>query len=307
LHLRISCSTVQPLSFCNQIEEVLMTRSQQIFTVVGATSDSGRVVAQRLREAGHTVRPVSRQHGVSLDDAAALRRSFEGAFGAYLMMPFDLQAPDLHTRERELCAYLGNAVGGAGLRRVVVLSGLSADLKRGSSLGAALLEETVTRLGIPELVFLRAGWFMENFIKGLNFPAQVDSGTFAAPFRPDRPMPMVSAADVGRRAADLLMADDAGDRTQELLGARSYTMEEATAVMAAACGRPDVRYQRVELPDARAGMLAAGMSESFADAVLETARSFNDNEPWGRQQRTPDSATATTLEQWASEHMGVAR
>lgn len=284
-----------------------MTRGQKILTVVGATSDAGRIVAQQLREAGHTVRSVSRHHGVSLDDAATLRRSFEGAFGAYLMMPFDLQASDLHTRERELCTQLGDAVRGTGLRRVVVLSGLSADLKRGSSLGAALLEETVAPLGIPELVFLRAGWFMENFVKGLNFPAQAESGTFATPFRPDRPMPMVSAEDVGRRAADLLMADDAGERIQELLGARNYTMEEATAVMAAACGRPAVRYQQVELRDARAGMLAAGMSESFADAVLDTARSFNDDEPWGRQQRTPDSTTATTLEQWAGEHMGVPR
>ena len=281
-------------------------RSPQIFTVVGATSDTGRVVAEQLRAAGHTVRPVSRQHGVSLDDAAALRRSFEGAFGAYVMMPFDLQAADLHAREREICAHLGTAMRDAGLRRVVVLSGLSADLKRGSSLGAALLEDAVAVLGIPELVSLRAGWFMENFVKGLDFLAQADSGTFVAPFRPDRPMPMVTAADVGRRAADLLMADDAGERTQELLGARSYTMEEATAVMAAACGRPSVRYQQVELPVARASMLAAGMSESFVDAVLDTARSFNDNEPWGRQQRGADSATATPLEQWAGEHFGIA-
>jgi uncharacterized protein YbjT (DUF2867 family) len=280
-----------------------MTQRIRRFTVVGATSDTGRVVARQLAGAGHTVQPVSRQLGVSLDDPIALRSAFEGAFGAYLMMPFDLQAPDLHARERELCTQLATAVKDAGLQRVVVLSGLSADLKRGSSLGAALLEDAVAPLGIPELVFLRAGWIMENFAKGLNFPAQAASGVFATPFEPLRPLPMVSAEDVGRRAAELLLADRAGERVQELLGARSYTMAQATAVMAEATGRTGVRYQQVPLHDARDGMLAAGMSASFADAVLETARSFNAGQPWGHQQRTPRNTTATTLERWAAEHL----
>lgn len=281
-----------------------MTGTRRTFTVVGATSDTGRVVAQRLEGAGQIVRPVSRHHGVSLDDPAALRHAFEGAFGAYLMMPFDLTAPDLHSRERDLCRQLAQAMEGAGLKRVVVLSGLSADLKRGSSLGAALLEDSVAALGLPEVVFLRAGWFMENFAKGLNFLAQADTGTFCTPFQAHRPLPMVSAEDVGLRAAELLMADHPGERVQELLGARSYTMAQATSVMAEATGRSSVRYLQVPMPDARAGMLAAGLSASFADAVLDTARSFNDGDPWGGQQRTPRSTTATTLEHWAREHLG---
>jgi uncharacterized protein YbjT (DUF2867 family) len=220
-----------------------------------------------------------------------------------MMMPFDLAAPDLHARERELCARLKQAMRGVGLQRVVVLSGLSAELKRGSSLGAALLEDEIAQLGIPELVFLRAGWFMENFSKGLNFLAQAEGGTFATPFRGDRPLPMVSAEDVGYRAAELLTTDDPGDRVQELLGPRSYTMVEATAVMADAIGLPGVRYHQVALDEARAGMRASGMSASFADAVLETARSFNNDEPWGKQHRTRNSTTPTTLEQWARKHL----
>ena len=273
------------------------------FTVAGATSDTGRVVQRLLEEAGHNVRPVARRHGVSLDDKAGLARAFAGAWGAYLMMPFDLAAQNLHARERELCSSFAQAIRGSGLRRVVVLSGLSADLKRGSSLGAALLEDAIAPLGIPEVVFLRAGWFMENFAKGLDFAGQAASGVFATPFRADRPMPMVSAEDVGRRAAELLMSDEPGERIEELLGARDYTMADAAAVMSEAMGRAGVRYQQVPLRDARAGMVSAGMSESFADAVLETARSFNDNEPWGRQVRTARNTTASTLEQWSRQHL----
>jgi hypothetical protein len=56
-------------------------------------------------------------------------------------------------------------------------------------------------------------------------------------------------------------------------------------------------------------MLAAGMSPSFADAVLETARSFNEGEPWGSQPRTARNTTPTTLAHWARQafSLGQAR
>jgi uncharacterized protein YbjT (DUF2867 family) len=279
-----------------------MAVSKKTFCVVGAGGDAGSHVARRLEAAGHAVRPVSRRAGVSLDDAVALRDAFSGAFGAYVMMPFDLGAPDLHQRERELCARVADAVRGAGLLRVVVLSGLSADLRRGSSLGAALLEDAMAALDIPQLVLLRAGWFMENFAKGLDFAAQAAGGTFATPFSPDRPMPMVSAADVGHRAADILMADDPGERIQELRGARDYTMEEATGIMAQAMRRGSVRYQQVPLAQALEGMMAAGLSKSFAApglTAVEAASGFDD----GGGTRTPANTTPTSLEQWAREHL----
>lgn len=45
----------------------------------------------------------------------------------------------------------------------------------------------------------------------------------------------------------------------------------------------------------------AGMSPGFADAVLETARSFNEGEPWGLQPRTVYNITPTTLADWARQ------
>jgi uncharacterized protein YbjT (DUF2867 family) len=113
---------------------------------------------------------------------------------------------------------------------------------------------------------------------------------------------VVSAADVAARAAELLQADALpAEPVQELLGAADLSMAEATAVMAQAIGRPGVRYEQLPLADARAGMLAAGMSPSFADAVLETARSFNEGEPWGSQPRTARNTTPTTLAHWARQ------
>ncbi|WP_369660173.1 NmrA family NAD(P)-binding protein [Variovorax sp. V15] len=276
------------------------TRKTSTYAVVGATSDVGKAVVGGLQAAGHHVRPVSRSAGVSLDDAAALRQVFAGVDGAFLMVPFDLQAADLHAREREIGANLARAVKEASVRRVVLLSGLSAHLRKGSSLGAALLEQGLDELHIPELVHLRAGFFMENFRKGLDFASQAGIGFFGTMFRGDLPMPMVSAADVGDRAVRLL-TDEAATltRVHELHGGGDYTMAQATAILGAAIGKPKVQYVQVPHQDALASMLGAGMSPSFAEAVLETARSFNEQEGWALEARSPRNTSSTTLEQWA--------
>lgn len=70
-----------------RIEGASKTVGRKTFTVVGAAGDAGNAVVQHLEAAGHAVRPVSRRAGVPLDNPAALRGAFSGAFGAFVMMP----------------------------------------------------------------------------------------------------------------------------------------------------------------------------------------------------------------------------
>ena len=172
--------------------------------VVGATSEVGRVAARKLTHQGHTIRGVARSLGVSLTDAGAVDRAFQGADSAYLMIPFAMGVEDLHQFERQIASRIVEAITRSGVSRVVLLSGLNAHLKMGTSLGAAEMEERLDELGLPELIHLRAGFFNENFIKGMGFVEQAASGVFATPFRGDIAMPMIAARDIGERAADLL-------------------------------------------------------------------------------------------------------
>ncbi len=182
--------------------------SKRKVVVVGATSDVGRVVAQELTARGHEVRGIARSLGTSLTDRVALDRAFRDADSAYVMIPFDIQVPDLHRFERQIASNLIASIKQYEIRRVVLLSGLNAHLKMGTSLGAAEMEDRLEALKLPELVRLRAGFFNENFVKGMAFAAQAASGVFASPFRGDLPMPMIAAHDIGERAAELL--DSAG-------------------------------------------------------------------------------------------------
>ncbi|MET3597085.1 MULTISPECIES: hypothetical protein [Mesorhizobium] len=94
--------------------------------VVGATSEVGAAASARLQQQGHLVRGVARSLGVALSDRGALNRTFAGADSAYLMIPFDVQARDLHRFQRDIGNRLAEAISASGVRRVVLLSGLNA-------------------------------------------------------------------------------------------------------------------------------------------------------------------------------------
>jgi uncharacterized protein YbjT (DUF2867 family) len=275
--------------------------------VVGATSEVGAAASARLQQHGHVARGVARSLGVALSDQDGLNRAFAGADSAYLMIPFDVQARDLHRFERDIGHRLADAISASGVRRVVLLSGLNAHLKMGTSLGAAEMEARLEALGLDELVHLRAGFFNENFVKGMGFVEQSASGVFATPFRGDLPMPLIAARDVGERVADLLTTEDwPRDRVIELHGGGNYTLRKATEILGSAIGR-EVTYQTVPYPDARAGMIESGMSASFADALIETATSFNNGERWALEAPGPRNTTPTTLERWAESVFGASR
>ncbi|TPL96118.1 NmrA family NAD(P)-binding protein [Mesorhizobium sp. B2-3-10] len=267
--------------------------------VIGATNEVGKTVAQVLTERGHIVRGVARSLGVALDDSDALASAFSGADSAYVMIPFDVTAPDLHRFEDEVGARLAAAIAKSGVRRVVLLSGLNAHLRMGTSLGAVLMEDRLAPLGLDELVFLRASFFMENFAKGMGFVQQAASGIFMTPFRGDLPMPLIAASDLGQRAAALLDATRfPSERIIELHGGGYYTFEQATAILGSAMGR-QVTYKAAPFTEARAGMIANGLSPSFADALGETAASFNKGERWALEAPSIRNATPTTFESWA--------
>lgn len=281
--------------------------NSKIFAVIGATSDVGKVVVAQLENRGYTVRRISRMHKIDLDDKQAMHAALEGVDGVFAMLPFDMTAADLHIREAEVAKNIANAIRNAGVRRVVTLSTASAHLKdhTGSGRGGGILEEQLDILNIPELIHLRAAFFMENFIKGMNFAAQVERGAiYASSFKPDRPLPMIAAKDIGMVAADILSSNSFDQpRVRELLGAKTYTMEEATKILAAAYGKPEVKYVQSSYEDTRQAMINLGVSASFADAVVETAKSFNCDDVWWQEERSPRNTTTTTLEEFAKEYI----
>lgn len=163
-----------------------------------------------------------------------------------------------------------------------------------------MMEERLDALEIPELVHLRGCSFMENHLVAL--PSIVEDGVYAWAFRPGRPTPMVAARDVGVEAARLRSGGPLGQpRIREFLGPRDYTLAEAAAMLGAAIGKPHLRYVQLGYEDVEKAMRGAGLSQSFAAAVMETARTFNEGGSWEREPRKPGNTSRTSLEVSARE------
>jgi uncharacterized protein YbjT (DUF2867 family) len=275
---------------------------RKAFIVTGATGHIGGAVAEKLKAQGHEVRSVSRRAGINLDDAPALKRAFSGADSAFLLIPPEPAVADLRRRQNEVGQKLAQAAKEAGIRRVVFLSSVGAQLDSGTGpiMGLHDMEERLNAMSFAELVHLRPCFFMENHLWGL--PLMAQKGIYGSVLRPDLPFPMIATRDIAEKAVELLTAEPFRQlRVRELPGPRDYTIAEVTRILGAAIGKPDLRYMQFPYDEARNAMIGDGFSASFADALVEMDRAFNEGKVHPEEKRSAENTTSTTLEQFAQE------
>ena len=149
-------------------------------------------------------------------------------------------------------------------------------------------------------LLLRPGYFFENLHASL--PIIRHQGVNGGAIAPDVKMAMIATRDIGAAAVAAIVARDfTGVEVRNLLGPRDLSMAEATRILGAAIGKPDLAY--VQFPyDAFAGALVqAGLTPDMAGLYAEMSRAFNDGIVKVVGGRTPASATPTTFESFAKE------
>lgn len=82
------------------------------------------------------------------------------------------------------------------------------------------------------------------------------------PFRP------VATRDIAEAAADVLLSEPGGHRAINVLGPAEVTYHGAAAILSEAAGGP-IAYVQVPQAPVRAGALQSGLSENFADELVE--------------------------------------
>jgi NAD(P)H dehydrogenase (quinone) len=99
-----------------------------------------------------------------------------------------------------------------------------------------IIERALCEVGLPT-TFLRPGWFIENASWDV-FPAMT-KGVVPSFLQPlDRPVPMVSVADIGRVAAGLIEEMWLGHRVVELEGPRRVSPNDVAAGFSKLMGHP---------------------------------------------------------------------
>jgi len=282
------------------------------YVILGASGNSGSIVADSLLSKGKKVRVVGRDAGRlqrfvhkgadaftgNVSDPVALTKAFRGARAAYLMLPPITFRED---QERESDA-IAQAVTDSGLRYAVHLSSYGAHVPEGTGpvTGLHSSEQKLNAIGGLNVLHLRAAYFMENNLAAISMIQEM--GIFGHALLPDLKLPMMATRDVGNYAAKrLLDLDFSGKQTRELLGERDLTMAEATAIIARGIGKPDLRYVQFPYDQMEQVLEQMGMPPKKAAVYIEMFKAINAGVLAAQEPRSPENTTTTSFEEFVQD------
>ena len=149
-----------------------------MFAVLGASGNTGRVVAETLLSQNKKVRVVVRDVAkgqvwkeagadvsvADVEDGAALKRAFSDTEGAYVLLPPNFSSTQVRADNNRRTSTIAAAIEAAGVPHVVLLSSIGAQQADGTGpvLGLRDAEAAFTR-GRAAATFVRAAYFMENW------------------------------------------------------------------------------------------------------------------------------------------------
>jgi len=286
--------------------------SNAIYVILGASGNTGSVVADFLLSKGEKVRVVGRDAGrlqrfvdkgaeaftADLSDAAAITKAFSGARAAYLLLP-PVKSREVQERESDAIA---KAVKESGLRYAVHLSSYGAQVPEntGPLVGLHASEEKLNAISGLSALHLRAGYFMENNLAAMGMIHGM--GLVGNALLPDVKLPMIATRDVGNYAAQrLLHLDFSGKQTRELLGERDLSMTEVTAVIARGIGKPDLRYQQLSYDQVQQALTDLGVPSKGAALYVEMYKAINEKVVVALEPRSPENTTSTSFESFVQD------
>jgi len=92
-----------------------------------------------------------------------------------------------------------------------------------------------------------------------------------------------------------------GINVRELLGPRDLTQAEATRILGARIGKPDLQYVQFPYADFVKALVQAGLSENVATLYSEMSRALNEGRVKSVEGRNRENTTATRFEDFVAE------
>jgi uncharacterized protein YbjT (DUF2867 family) len=287
-----------------------------MYVVLGASGNTGHVVANTLLSNGKKVRVVGRNPDhlqflaakgaeifvADVTDAQGLTKAFNNAESAYIMVPPNQTSHDFRSLQERVGDAIAKALQHAGVKNVVSLSSIGADKPSGTGpvVGLHTLEQKLNQIAGANLLHLRAGYFMENTLPQAAVIRMI--GSTVGPLRPDLKVPMIETCDIGKAAAEaLLLLNFQGKQTRELQGQRDLDYTEATQIIGKAIGKPDLKYIQAPDDQVRSALIRSGMSDNVAGLILEMAGAMNSGHMRALEPRTEGKTTKTTYEDFVAE------
>ena len=286
--------------------------SNEMYVILGASGNTGSIIANSLLSAGKRVRVLGRDAGrlqsfvgkgaeaftADMSDAVALTKAFGGARAAYLMLP---PAKSQEEQERNSDA-IAKAVKESRLCYAVHLSSYGAQVAKGAGPVSGLhsSEQKLNAIKDLSVLHLRAAYFMENNLAAIGMIHGM--GIFGNALLPDLKIPMAATRDVGNYAGQrLLDLDFSGKQTCELLGERDLSMAEATAIIARGIGKADLNYVQFPYDQVQRVLEQMGMPPKKAAVYIEMFKAINTGVLAAQEPRSRENTTTTSFEEFVQD------
>ncbi|WP_413988259.1 NAD(P)H-binding protein [Labrys okinawensis] len=262
-----------------------------MFAILGAAGKVGRATVSALRATGQPVRAIIRDPSkasafealgcevaiADLQDAAALARAFDGAAFVQVICPPAPSAEDAGAEMRHSIDCIAKALTAARPRATLAISDYGAEIGSGTGITVLFHELEVQLRALPtEAIFLRSAEHMENWARVIRVAA--DTGRLPSLHHSlSKRFPTVSAPDVGRISAEILLQRRDGASTADLFhveGPERYTPVDVAEALTTLLNREVVAFE-VPRHAWHQTMLSAGLSDSGAELVTELYDAHN--------------------------------
>ena len=252
------------------------------FVITGSLGNISKPLALSLIAAGHQVTVISSQPERAKDieaigataaigavsDAAFLTGVFEGADAVYTMVPPSYTTDNYRAYYNQMAKSYSEAIKASGVKRVVNLSSIGAHLPDGTGpiKGLYDLEAVFNTLEEVAIVHLRPASFYTNMYGSVGMIKQ--AGIMGGNYPATASVIMVHPTDIADTAAAKLQQPFSGKSVQ-YIASDELTMAEATAILGAAIGKPELPWVEFSDEQTYEGMVQAGLSEELARNYVE--------------------------------------
>jgi uncharacterized protein YbjT (DUF2867 family) len=254
------------------------------------------VIARHPEKLSDSVRSKVKVHQGSLADADFVTKAFQGASAVLWLTPPDYTQPDVNAYHNEMGGVAALAIKANKVPRVVNISSAGAQLGNAGPISGLGIVERKLNEAAENVVHLRPGFFMENFLNQIG-PIKSDGAVYdLAPA--DKSYPLVAVQDIGDVAAGLLLDTKwSGRNIRGLHGSADLTFAEVAKTLGDSIGKP-VKYVQITPDQAYQTFLGMGASPGFAKGLVEMYQAIS--QPGAvAESRTPQTTTPTTIRQWS--------
>lgn len=287
-----------------------------MIAIMGATGNVGGKIAALLAKKDEPVRVIARSAdrlralagktvtalAGDANETEFLVKAFTDVDAVFALIPPNPTAPEFMRYADAIGESIARALEIAGVKHVVYLSSVGAELAGGGTGPIKALhnmEERLNRIKGLNVVHLRAGYFMENLLWNIDLIRT--KGIAGSAIRGDLKMAMIATKDIAAYAADRLVKRDFTDSSVHyLLGERDLTLTGASGIVGSKISKPGLSYIMFPYNEAEKTMIAMGLSPDMSRTYVEMARAFNEGKIKAVK-RTKENTTPTSIDMFCDE------